>query len=68
LLCAVTVNEAPATVGVTEDGVIVHVGGAPVPQVRFTALAYPFTFVSVPVKVAGWFTVADCGEFVIVSM
>jgi hypothetical protein len=62
------VNDAPATVGVTEDGVIVHVGGAHVPHVRFTALAYPFTAFSVPVNVAGWFTVADCGEFVIASV
>jgi hypothetical protein len=35
----VTVNAAPATVGVTDAGEIVHVGGAPVPHVRFTALA-----------------------------
>jgi hypothetical protein len=68
LLCVVTVNEAPATVGVTEDGAMAHVGGAPVPQVKFTALAYPFTAFSVPVKVAGWFTVADCGEFVMARM
>lgn len=68
LLCTVTVKGAPATVGVTEAGVTVHVGGAPVPQLRFTALAYPFSALRVPVKVPGWFTVADNGELLIVSV
>jgi len=61
----VTVNGAPATVGVTELGETVQVGGAPLPQVRFTALAYPFRAVSVPFSVADVLTVADAGEFVI---
>jgi hypothetical protein len=64
-LCTVTVNGAPATVGVTELGETVHVGGAPVPQVRFTALAYPFRAVRLPFNVADVLTVADAGELMI---
>jgi hypothetical protein len=56
------VNGAPAIVGVTEVGETVHVGGAPLPQLRFTGLLYPFRAVTVPFKVAGWLTVADAGE------
>ena len=62
-----TVNGAPATVGVTELGKTVHVGGAPLPHVRFTALAYPFRAVSVPFRVADWPTVADAGELLIAT-
>jgi hypothetical protein len=51
-LFTVTVNGTPATVGVTGVGKIMHVGGAPVPHVRFTALAYPFRAFSVPLNVA----------------
>lgn len=68
LLCTVTVKDAPAIVGVTEAGVTVHVGGAPVPQLRFTALAYPFRAVRVPVNVPEVFTVADTGELLMVSV
>jgi hypothetical protein len=53
------VNGAPATVGVTEAGTIVHVGGAPVPHVRFTALLYPFAACSRPLMVPFWFACAD---------
>jgi hypothetical protein len=52
-------------VGVTEVGETVHVGGAPLPQLRFTVLAYPFSAVSVPFNVADWLTTADAGELVI---
>jgi hypothetical protein len=38
VLLVVTVNVAPATVGVIELGDIVQVGGAPDPHVRLTAL------------------------------
>ena len=63
-----TVKDAPAAVGVTGVGATVQVGGAPAPQVRFTALAYPFTAFSVPLNVAVWFAVADCGELLIASV
>jgi hypothetical protein len=46
---------------------MVHVGGAPDPQVRFTGLAYPLRAFIVPVKVPGWFTVAETGELLIVT-
>jgi hypothetical protein len=68
LLFTVTVKGAPATVGVTEAGDTVHVGGAPVPQLRFTALAYPFSAVRVPVNVPEVLTVADSGELLMVSV
>jgi hypothetical protein len=61
----VTVKGAPAIVGVTEVGEAVHVGGAPLPQLRFTALAYPFSAVSVPFNTADWPTVAEAGELLI---
>jgi hypothetical protein len=67
LLWVVTVNAAPATVGVTGFGEIVHVGGTPPEQLRFTALAYPFNAFRVPLNVAEEFTVADCGELLIAS-
>jgi hypothetical protein len=67
-LCVVTVNAAPATVGVTGFGDTVQVGGVPAPQLKFTALAYPFLACSVPLKVAAEFTVADCGELLIASV
>jgi hypothetical protein len=67
-LFAVTVKDAPPTVGVSDVGEMVHVGGAPAPQVRFTALAYPFTAFSVPLNVAGWLAAADCGELLIASV
>lgn len=68
-LFTVTVNAAPATVGVTEAGATVQVGGAPVPQVRFTALLYPFTAFSVPVNVAVvWLAGADCGELLMLNV
>jgi hypothetical protein len=67
-LFVVTVKVAPATVGVTEVGATVHVGGAPAPQVRFTALAYPFPAFNVPLNVADWFAVADCGELLTASV
>jgi hypothetical protein len=68
LLCAVTVKGAPATVGITEAGETVHVGGATPPQLRFTALAYPFSAFSVPLNVPDVFTVADTGELLMVSV
>jgi len=68
LLCTVTVKGAPATVGVTEAGDTVHVGGALVPQLRFTALAYPFRALRVPLNVPDVFTVADNGELLMVSV
>jgi hypothetical protein len=49
---ATIVNAAPEGVGVSVAGFIVHGEGALVVQDRFTELAYPFTAVSVPVKVA----------------
>jgi hypothetical protein len=62
------VKDAPATVGVTDVGATVQVGGAPVPQVRFTGLAYPFTAFNVPLKVADWFAVADSVGLLIASV
>ena len=52
VLFVLTVKAAPASVGVTELGVIVQVGGAPRPHVKLTALLYPFTAFKVPLKVA----------------
>src|SRR5262249_61587914 len=42
LLETVTVKEAPAEGGTTLAGLTGQVGGAPLPQVRHTALIYPF--------------------------
>ena len=61
-------ERCPAAVGVTDAGATVQVGGAPAPQVRFTTLAYPFTALSVPLNVADWLAVADCGELLIASV
>jgi hypothetical protein len=55
-LATVTVNGAPALDGVTLAGLTTQLGGAPVPQPKFTELAYPFTDVSVPLKTAAEFT------------
>jgi hypothetical protein len=44
----VTVNGVPAVVGVTVDGEIAHVLGAPAVHVSFTLPPYPSTAVRVP--------------------
>ena len=38
LLPTVTMNGAPLVVGTTLAGAVEHVGGAPAPQLKFTAL------------------------------
>jgi hypothetical protein len=53
---AVTVKEAPAFVGVILDGLATQFAGASDPQLSATALPYPFTAVSVPLKTAEVFT------------
>jgi hypothetical protein len=67
-LFTVAVNATPPAVGVTDVGDMVQVGGAAAPQVRFTALAYPFSAFNVPLNVAVWFAGADSGELLIPSV
>ena len=62
LLLAVMLNAAPLAAGVTGDAAG-QVGGAPVPQLTVTWKLYPFWEVSVPLKVAGWFTSTVCTGF-----
>jgi hypothetical protein len=50
-LPSVTVKPAPATVGVSVDGAIKHVPGAPAVQVSATLPLYPLIAVSVPFQV-----------------
>jgi hypothetical protein len=50
-LPTVTVNAAPPAVGVSVEGVIAHVAGAPAVHVNVTLPLYPFTAVSVPFQV-----------------
>ena len=57
-LPTVTINGAPPAVGTTLAGAAEHVGGAPSPQLRFTALSYPFSDVSAPLKFTVLFTTA----------
>jgi hypothetical protein len=47
----VTVNAVPPAVGVTVNGEIVHVPGAPAVHVNVTLPLYPFNAVSVPFHV-----------------
>jgi len=47
----VTVNPAPPAVGVTVDGAISHVRGAPAVHVNVTLPSYPFDADSVPFHV-----------------
>lgn len=51
-----TVNGTPEALGTIVDGVIEQVGGAPLPQLRFTLLLYPLAAVRTPSKVAVAFT------------
>ncbi len=51
-----SVKGTPEPLGTIADGVTVQVGGAPLPQLRFTLLLYPFTAVTIPSKVAVAFT------------
>ena len=48
LLPTRTVNGTPAAAGVRVAGATEQVGGAPEPQLRFTALLYPLREVRVP--------------------
>ena len=60
VLLTVTVKAAPPVVGVTlVAGPTVHVGGAPAPHARFTALLYPLNAVKLPLKTAVPVTCAD---------
>jgi hypothetical protein len=56
LLETLTANGVAALDGVALAGVTVQVGGAPVPQLSATRLAYPFRAVSVPLNCAEEFT------------
>ena len=56
LLETVTAKDVPALVGVAVAGLTVQVGGAPGPQLKVTALLYPFSDVSVPSNCADEFT------------
>jgi hypothetical protein len=56
LLETLTANGVDASDGVALAGVTVHVGGAPVPQLSATRLAYPFRAVSIPLNCAEEFT------------
>jgi hypothetical protein len=47
----VTVNGVPAVVGVTVDGEIAHVLGAPAVHVSFTLPPYPSTAIKVPFQI-----------------
>jgi hypothetical protein len=47
----VTVNAAPPTVGISVEGVIPQVPGAPAVHASVTLPLYPFTAVSVPFHV-----------------
>jgi hypothetical protein len=51
-LLAVTVNGAPEAVGVALVGLTTQLGGGLFAQLSVTALLYPFTAVSVPLKTA----------------
>ena len=57
-LPTVTMNGAPLLVGTTLAGAAEQVGGAPGPQLRFTALLYPFSEVRSPLKFTVLFTTA----------
>jgi hypothetical protein len=70
LLLVASENDEPLLVGVTVAGFGVQVGGGevvPAAQLKFTAELYPFAAVNFPLKVAVWFTHADCGELLMVS-
>jgi hypothetical protein len=56
LLETLTANGVDALDGIALAGLIVHLGGAPVPQLSATRLAYPFRAVSVPLNCAEEFT------------
>jgi len=51
-----TVNGTPELLGTIVDGVIEQVGGAPLPQLRFTVRPYPLAAVRTPSKVPIAFT------------
>jgi hypothetical protein len=51
VLPKVTVNGAPVFIGVTCDGVTMHVAGAPDEHDRLTLLLYPSIAVTVPFQV-----------------
>jgi hypothetical protein len=55
-LDTVTVKAVPKLLGVTLAGFTMQLGGAPVPQLRFTGLPYPLIEVRVPLKTAGELT------------
>ena len=55
-LDTVTVNGVPAPEGTALVGLATQLGGAPAPQLRLTALLYPFIAMSVPLKTAEVFT------------
>ena len=56
MLFTVTVNEVPLALGVNVFGEIVHVGGAPFPQLKVTELSYPFEVLTEPLKTVGVLT------------
>jgi hypothetical protein len=56
-----TVKGAPAVLGVTFDGVIPQVAGAPAVQVSATLRPYPFIAVSVPFHITFWLTTVVLG-------
>jgi hypothetical protein len=51
-LDTVTVKGVPAPAGVAFAGLTVQVGGAPIPQLRATDFAYPFSAVMLPLYCA----------------
>jgi hypothetical protein len=68
LLETFTANGVDALDGVTLAGVTVHIGGAPVPQLSATRLAYPFRAVSIPLNCAEELTDAVRDGFAILRM
>ena len=63
LLETVTAKDVPPVDGTAVAGLTVQVGGAPGPQLRVTALLYPFSDVSVPLNCADEFTEAVSDGF-----
>ena len=62
-----TVNAVPPALGVNVLGETVHVGGAPVPQLRLTELLYPLAVLSEPLNTDAVLTTPVRAGFVIVK-